>query len=52
MKNQLVSFVAWMNTNPQHVRFVSLSLAASLTLLALVFPEAAALAGWAPGGSD
>ena len=52
MKDRFVSWVTWVNTNPQNLRIVSLSIAASLTLLALAFPEAAVFAGWAPGGSD
>lgn len=52
MKSRLISLAAWINTDPRRFRFISLSVASGLMLLAVVAPGTVAMAGWASGGSD
>lgn len=44
MMHKVYSFNAWLNEHPDRMRAVAVAVAAALTLIALVVPEAAALA--------
>jgi low temperature requirement protein LtrA len=52
MKNHLILFSAWINTDPQRVRMILMTLVILMMLMAVLIPGAVTLAGWAPGGSD
>lgn len=52
MKHQLVSFAAWMNTDPRRFRFLSLSVMLALSLVVVGSPGTVTTLGLAAGGSD
>ncbi len=51
MKSRLILVTNWFNADPQRIRVFTLGLGLIIAIVALISPEAAALAGEATAGS-